>query len=148
MKAPIIRRVEPDDLASIYRIELLSFGSDAYPFSYLKLLSMVCRDFFIVAELAGKVIGYAVARVEHRLGHMISIAVVPEHRRQGIASMLMRALLDALSKKGVQRVKLEVRESNVAAQNLYKKMGFRVSGKIERYYGDGETAILMAKELS
>jgi ribosomal-protein-alanine N-acetyltransferase len=59
----------------------------------------------------------------------------------------MSKLIEALIEAGASRVLLEVRESNKSAINLYKKLGFEVIGEVERYYSNGEKAIVMAKEL-
>ena len=61
--------------------------------------------------------------------------------------MLLREAIKKAREKGAKRLLLEVRVSNVAAQELYKKFGFRVAGVIESYYSDGESAYLMNLDL-
>lgn len=76
--------------------------------------------------------------------HIGTIAVRPGYRQQGIAQrLLVRVLLEAM-RSGATHALLEVRVSNLAAQNLYKKLGFEVVGFRKGYYQDTqEDAVLM-----
>lgn len=77
-------------------------------------------------------------------GHISTLAVHPDYRRQGIGEALLRAGLSALARTGMQRASLEVRASNQAAQRLYAKFGFSVYGRRRGYYQDnGEDALIM-----
>jgi ribosomal-protein-alanine N-acetyltransferase len=79
--------------------------------------------------------------------HIGTIATDPDFRRHGIARrMLAVALLDA-ARAGIQKVFLEVRRGNTAAQALYQRFGFEVSSIRRHYYQDtGEDALLMTLE--
>ncbi|AAL63017.1 ribosomal protein S18-alanine N-acetyltransferase [Pyrobaculum aerophilum] len=111
---------------------------------------------FIVAEIEGKVVGYVMSRVEYgwsnihrgkavRKGHIVSVGVLPEARRLGIATaMMLRAMKAMKVYYGASEVYLEVRVSNTPAISLYEKLGYKVVGRIPRYYSDGEDAFLMA----
>lgn len=79
---------------------------------------------------------------------IINIAVIPECRRQGVAYRLFERVLDYCRENNVTAINLEVRESNTAAQSLYKKLGFLTVGERKRYYDGVETAVLMRKELA
>jgi ribosomal-protein-alanine N-acetyltransferase len=68
------------------------------------------------------------------------VASNPQYRRKGYMEKLMRHLID--SKGQGRELWLEVHEVNVSAQNLYEKLGFRLSGRRPRYYKDGATALL------
>ncbi|HDN95778.1 MAG: ribosomal-protein-alanine N-acetyltransferase [Thermoplasmata archaeon] len=130
-----IRRCREEDLEDVYKIETLSFKF-AYPrllfYDYLKKL-------FFVLEDEGKIIGYVMADEERNL--IVSIAVHPDYRRKGYGKMLMEHVLKFMKGKVI----LQVRKSNEAAINFYKKLGFRRVGEIRKYYIDGEDAILMSK---
>jgi ribosomal-protein-alanine N-acetyltransferase len=113
---------------------------------------------FIVAEENGRVIGYIMCRIEMGLssfqrlgiakkGHIISIAVLPEHRRQGVGYALVREAMRAMLRSKVKECFLEVRVSNTPAVNLYRKMGFKVLRTIGGYYSDGEDAYVMSIKL-
>jgi len=113
---------------------------------------------FIVAEENGEVVGYIMCRIETgipsfkllgitRKGHVISIAVLPEHQREGIGYALMREAMQAMVNCKAKECYLEVRASNVPAVNLYRKMGFEVLRTVNGYYADGEAAYVMARKL-
>jgi len=113
---------------------------------------------FIVAEEDGEVVGYIMCRIETgtpsfklfgitKKGHVISIAVLPEHQREGIGYALMQEAMEALVYYRAKECYLEVRTSNVPAVSLYRKMGFEVARTIGDYYADGEDAYVMARKL-
>ncbi|MDP8003422.1 MAG: ribosomal-protein-alanine N-acetyltransferase [Caldisphaera sp.] len=84
----------------------------------------------------------------HRVGHVISIAVLPEYRKKGIGSMLLNEAINRMKLNyNVEAVYLEVRVSNNEAINLYKKYGFEEVRIINEYYRDGEDAYVMVKTL-
>lgn len=77
-------------------------------------------------------------------GDILNIAVLPEVRRKGIARKLLRFILAEANSMGIERLILEVRESNLPAQELYKSMGFKVCGRCKNYYDKPrEDALLM-----
>lgn len=83
-----------------------------------------------------------------RKGHIVSIAVLPEYRRRGIAHSLLSNALKNLSEYGIGECYLEVRVSNNPAIQLYKNLGFTTSRQINGYYRDGEDAYLMVKSMN
>lgn len=78
---------------------------------------------------------------------LMNLAVTPLARRQGIGSHLVKFALKYGASQSVTRVLLEVRSSNIAAQNLYKHLGFRQYGTRNSYYTNPqEDGILMHLE--
>ncbi|MBC7251936.1 MAG: ribosomal protein S18-alanine N-acetyltransferase [Anaerolineae bacterium] len=76
--------------------------------------------------------------------HIGTLAVHPHWRRRGLGSLLLAALLDKAVEKGAIVATLEVRVSNIAAQNLYRAFGFEQVGLRPGYYQDnGEDALIM-----
>lgn len=131
-----IRAAGRDDLAAIAAIQNASPGASLWtPESYL---DHDCR----VAVSGGRVVGFLVARVtapDER--EILNIAVEPSLRRSGIGRILMETVL--AEARGTVWY-LEVRESNEAATNLYKTLGFLPSGRRENYYHEPvEAAIVM-----
>ena len=139
-----IRPATRDDLGAIARIQVDSRETPAWePSSYL---DYDCR----VARVAGgdRVTGFLVSRqvtpagIANEEREILSIAVDPAHRRQGIGRALVEAELASAS-KGTTWF-LEVRESNIAAISLYTAVGFSPSGRRPGYYHDpAEAAIVM-----
>jgi len=129
-----------------------------YTTSFFMNLYQRFPETFIVAEENGDVVGYIMCRIETgipsfkllgiaRKGHVISIAVLPEHQREGIGCALMREAMEAMVNYKAKECYLEVRASNVPAVNLYRKMGFEIIRTIRGYYADGEAAYMMARKL-
>ncbi|MBM4466149.1 MAG: ribosomal-protein-alanine N-acetyltransferase [Chloroflexi bacterium] len=79
--------------------------------------------------------------------HISTIAVQPTWRRKGIGELLLAAMLDRAIELEAEMATLEVRASNVVAQNLYHKYGFQQAGSRRRYYRDNdEDALIMSTE--
>ena len=74
---------------------------------------------------------------------LLSIAVEPAEQGKGLAKMLMEYCCNELTKLGIEKFFLEVRESNIAAISLYKKMGFEKISERKKYYANGEAAVIM-----
>jgi ribosomal-protein-alanine N-acetyltransferase len=114
---------------------------------------------FLVAEENGDVAGYIMCRVEVGLanlglsglvkkGHVVSVAVLPEHRRKGVGEALVKEAMNAMKVQyNAKQCYLEVRETNEPAINLYKKLGFEIARTVNGYYTDGESAHVMTKKL-
>lgn len=81
------------------------------------------------------------------IAHITTIAVAPEHRKRGLARILLARTEKTLAVKGFESMILEVRVSNLAAQNLYSNSGFVIIQKLNDYYHDGEDAYMMSKSL-
>ncbi len=81
-------------------------------------------------------------------GHITNVAVTKRARGKGYAVALVEHLKKESIKNHIERLTLEVRVSNISAQSLYKKMGFKEAGIRKKYYSDnGEDAIIMWCEL-
>jgi len=97
-----------------------------------------------VAEVDGAVVGMIVAWLMVDEAHIATIATHPNHRRQGIASALLRHALNYMKDEGARTAFLEVRIGNTVAQEMYRAFGFAETGRRPRYYKDNsEDAILM-----
>lgn len=139
----ICRRMTLEDVPAVYANELKTFHT---PWSYQSFVDEMTTNKcarYIVAEADGQVVAYAGAWLVFEEGHITNIAVDEAYRGQGIGLMVTRALLQYAANLGVQYMTLEVRRSNLAAQGLYKKLGFLELGVRKRYYEDnGEDAFL------
>jgi len=113
---------------------------------------------FIVAEEDGELVGYVMCRIETGLpdfgllgiakrGHVISIAVLPEHQREGIGTALMNEAIVSMRVYKAKECYLEVRVSNTSGVKLYEKLRFEVSRVVHNYYTDGEDAYIMSLKL-
>ena len=138
-----IREVRSEDMQAVLKIEYRCFP-DPYPLSLLDQLYQSYPNGFIVVELNGEVVGYAIGTMRWGgVGHVLAIAVDPPYQKRGIGSMLMENLVGRLRAGGAKKIRLEVRKSNLGAKQFYLTLGFREEGEIPYYYENGETAVLM-----
>ena len=105
------------------------------------------RGYDLVAALDGQVIGYAGAWIILDESHITNIAIAEAFRGNGYGRLLTQALLQYLSNLGASYATLEVRKSNLRAQNLYTSLGFQPVGWRKRYYEDNkEDALIMYRD--
>lgn len=96
----------------------------------------------------GTVLGYVGSQTCFEDADILNVAVVPAVRRRGIAAALMRELEVRLAPKGVERITLEVRASNVPAIRLYEGLGYTQVGLRKGYYEKPrEDALILQKQL-
>ncbi len=143
----VIRRAEVRDLDGLCDVENACFSP---PWSRASMESTLTGDgrCVLLAEEAGRTVGYASYWRVLEEADVLSVAVLPEFRRQGIGMALMGALLTQAKSESVEIVHLEVRRSNVTAQSLYERCGFAADGLRPRYYSrPTEDAVLMSCRL-
>ena len=162
---PIVRRVQPTDLLSLNLCNLDPFTENYDLSFYLSYLMKWPSLFQCVEDDRGQIVAYSIGKLEtspphhpHPLpwhGHITVLTVSPQHRRQGYARLLTDALETSCNAANAFFVDLYVRESNKAAINMYKKMGYSVYRRVVKYYSedledkgqDGEDAFDMRKPL-
>jgi len=153
-----LRQFTPADLDSVMGINRICLPENYAPYFFLDTFNSL-PETFIVAEAQGLVVGYIMCRMEHgfsdlrrlkfaKKGHIISVAVIPDYRNQGIGYSLVEKALSALSALQADECYLEVRTNNDPAITLYRKMGFEISRTVPRYYYDGSEAHVMTKILA
>ena len=152
----ILRRCERSDIIPVMEINLRTLPEHYSDYFYESLLEEL-PEAFIVAEISGKIIGYIMCKIEHgfsnfkklgfvKKGHVVSIAVIDEHRRKGFGSVLADEALKGVKIRQCSELYLEVRCSNTDAVRLYEKLGFSIIQRLKAYYRDGEDAFVMAIE--
>lgn len=93
-------------------------------------------------------IGFVLARVVADEAEILTLAVVPEARRQGHGAVLLAAAMAGAAARGARAMFLEVADSNEAARALYARAGFAPVGRRRRYYPDGGDALVLRRELT
>lgn len=140
-----VRPAERADLLEVYRIETDAF-TQPWPFSAFEQYLGEPGFFVAVGE---SVLGYIIADVVSNqgipLGHIKDIAVREDTRGKGIGRLLLKRAITMLEAQRVHAIKLEVREHNERAINLYRAHGFEHRRTIEEYYDDGEDALLLVR---
>lgn len=141
-----VRRWEVADNKRIAEMEEKYFSD---PWNY-KMLTETCLlpNFigFVIFDEKG-VRGYIGSTYCIDEGEITLVAVDEDVRRKGYATRLLEELENALSALGVERLLLEVRMSNYAAQKCYVKYGFTLLSIRKNYYGNTEDAIIMEKRI-
>ncbi|TLN00063.1 ribosomal-protein-alanine N-acetyltransferase [bacterium] len=134
-------------LEGVLAIENISFPTPWSRTAFAHELLHNDFAYYIVALEGKQVIGYAGMWRILDEGHITTLAVHPDYRRRKIGAGLLKELLREGVRRGCARMTLEVRPSNIAAQELYTKMGFVSHGRRPGYYSDTkEDAIIMWKD--
>jgi len=149
-----VRLFKPSDLDGVIRINRECLPENYSPLFFMNLYKRF-PETFIVAEVNREIVGYIMCRIEtgipsfkvlgiSKKGHVISIAVMSGHHRKGVGFELIQEATRAMVNYKAKECYLEVRESNLPAIQLYKKLGFEVARSIRNYYADGENAFVMS----
>jgi [ribosomal protein S18]-alanine N-acetyltransferase len=144
---PILDRMQLKDLDRILEIERASFPQ---PYSRDIFEEELTLDiaYPMVLRLGGIIVGFIDYWVVKNEIHLINVAVDVAYRHQGWGSFLVEHLEKAAYQHEATKIFLDVRESNLAAIQLYQKFGYKKVGVRRRYYSDnGENALVMAKHL-
>lgn len=143
-----IRQAVSADAATLAEIERRCF-SDPWSKAGIEETIQHGTTIGLIADLAGTVTGYLMIRISGEEGEILNLAVLPEHRRRGIARELLARGLAALRSAGVAEAYLEVRESNQAAISLYGAHGFKPVGMRPHYYrSPAEDALVLRVQLA
>ena len=132
-----------DDIDEVLNISDLSLKESWSRDSFFNELSNPVAK-YLIAKVNDKVVGFAGIWTVLDEGQITNIAVHPDFRNIKIGSALVEGLISNLNEWKLNSMTLEVRKSNIPAQNLYKKYGFKEEGLRKRYYSDNkEDAIIM-----
>ncbi len=134
----MIRPVRSIDFNELLEVEAQASPKSQYDLWELKSLQWKYPETFLLS-ISDKIDGYIVFSPS---GHVVSMAVRPERRRQGIGTRLIR---EAIGHCAGKPLRLEVRVSNSGAQEFYLKYGFRKRAIVPGYYRDGEDALVMER---
>ena len=141
-----IRIMTEDDAEKVAEISKLSFPSPWSIESYIQEIRNPVA-LYLVATLDSYIVGFIGTWNVLDESHITNVAVHPKFRKRNIGSLLLKNLIKICEEKyGILSFDLEVRASNIAAQNLYSKFNFKNNGIRKGYYTDDkEDAILMCR---
>jgi [ribosomal protein S18]-alanine N-acetyltransferase len=144
----VIRKMTLEDIPAVIDLDQKSFTLPWPERSFRFELTDNPASRCWVAELDGRVVGMIVAWLIVDEVHVATLAIHPDFRRQGVGTKLLAHTLQALLAEGARSSFLEVRASNRAAQDMYRKFGYEVTGRRRRYYRDNdEDAVLMTLDV-
>ncbi len=159
-----IRQFEKADFDTLWRIDQACFDPQL-AYSRVEMAFYMRRpgSFALVAEGEGAavrgnggapagisgfgILGFIVAEIRRKSGHIITIDVVAEARRAGVGSALLQAAEEQLARAGAGAVALETPVNNEAAIRFYKQKGYFVEKTVAGYYSNQMDALVMTKEL-
>lgn len=145
-----IRPLTEDHKSQVLKLNIRCFrnGDNYTKYTFDFLLNEPKTLGYRVVTPADEMVGFAFVMVtEQNAAHITTIGIAPEHRRRGLAFDLLNHMESALKKREIGTSMLEVRVSNVAAQQLYKRCGYTIVQRINKYYANGEDCFLMMKSL-
>jgi len=144
----VIRPMTYSDLDDVVRLEKMCFGLGAWSRgAFASELKRGQKSYFVVARINGVLVGFAGWRQEGDEAHVANIAVHPKMRGRKIGELLLRTILEEAVRRGLNTSLLEVRKSNIIAQNLYRKYGYKVVTIRRAYYQFPlEDAVIMKLE--
>jgi ribosomal-protein-alanine N-acetyltransferase len=141
-----IQRLGLEDVSAIEAIEQTEMQA---PWSRMMFVSEIVKTTSIClgAFVDNRLVGYVIVSRYVDAWHVMNLVVVPEHRREGIATRLLGELFELAGDDDRRGFTLEVRVSNAAAIQLYETLGFVSQGIRRGYYTDNrEDALIMWRE--
>jgi ribosomal-protein-alanine N-acetyltransferase len=139
--------MKEDDIPVVLEIEEISFAT---PWSEKDFLSELYNKSALtkVAAFEGNIIGYICVTCRAHESHILNLAVHPDFKRRGVATILMDEAMKELKKRGCVFMHLKVRVSNTGAQKFYELLGFKVESIRKKYYDKpDEDALMMIRRL-
>ncbi len=143
----VIEDMTLGDVDAVQEVERASFPVPWPANAFRHELTQNKNARYIVAREDDRVVGYAGLWLSLDEAHITTFAVHPERRRRKVGERMLLRVFDLATELSAEWLTLEVRASNVGAQRLYEKYGFRAAGIRRRYYSDNnEDAIIMWTE--
>ena len=142
----IIEQASWRDLLALSALEKMCFNRDAWPL--IELMGVLTFPGVVRLRAVGdsKLVGFVAGDPRRRdnTGWILTLGVLPDWRRQGIASVLLSKCEERLH---MPQMKLSVRRSNTAAIRLYEKLGYKQVDIWSKYYRGGEDGLVLVKEM-
>ena len=143
-------RCGEESVRELSRLERICFPEDFWSeISFTEALSVpACALFAVFPADSDDIAAYGMIYTAADEGDLANIAVLPEHRRQGLGKAFLSELCARAKERGALKLYLEVRESNEGARALYRSADFTEIGKRRNYYvNPREDAVIMEKSL-
>jgi ribosomal-protein-alanine N-acetyltransferase len=143
-----VTAIDASQLDDVLRVERAVFG-DPWPRRFFEEELRARESVACAVRHQGRLAGYLLGWSLPEELHLGNLAVAPEYHRRGVATFLLRWIMDEARARRALRIALEVRTSNFAAQELYRAHGFEAVALRKGYYQDsGEDALVMVCELA
>lgn len=144
-----IRRMNPADIREVAVLEAQNFSTPWSENGFADALKQP-DNIFLVAEMHdGTIAAYCGLYSSIDEGEITNVAVSEPVRRQGIGFAVMEELFYQAGAQGIEKIFLEVRQSNISARRLYEKAGFTDCGVRKNFYErPREDAVVMCADIS
>lgn len=142
-----IRTFFPNDIPAVASVVREALREN-YPTSLYLDIHRWWREGFLVAEVDGHPAGFLAAVISAEAqARVLMFAVGAGFRRRGIGTMLMNEFMRACGSRGIRKIELEVRQSNVDGIRFYERYGFGIAFTLPHFYTDGEDGYKMIRNL-
>ena len=150
--APTSYEIHPlteKNLKEVMRLNLRCFkkGENYNKHTFAFLMNDPTTLSYRVATPNEQIVGFIFVMTTNGIGHITTIGVAPEHRRRGLAEKMLLNIEEALKRRSITTISLEVRVSNIGAQSLYRGLNYTIVQRLNNYYNNGEDGYLMVKSL-
>ncbi|MBP2646255.1 MAG: ribosomal-protein-alanine acetyltransferase, partial [Firmicutes bacterium] len=136
MSAISIRKMESADIDAVVAVENASFLTPWSRAAFEEEINENDLAHYLVMECDWQVVAYAGMWMILDEAHITNVAVLPQHRHQGLGKALLTSLINKARDLGATAMTLEVRVSNAVARQLYEHFGFFEKGRRRQYYTD------------
>jgi ribosomal-protein-alanine N-acetyltransferase len=143
MRGIKIYLMSENDLEAVHDIESRIFPQPWSVNLFRGELLKPDKRVYLTAKVDDKLVGYVGLMLVDGEAHITTMAVDTPYRGKRVGSLLALRIIEIALLKRVHWLTLEVRESNEGAQELYKRFGFKKIGVRQKYYADGENAVIM-----
>lgn len=142
-----VRAMRAEDVDAVVAIETEAFSSPWRRETFLELIGRRNLELLVIEHGSEGIVGYAVLWCILDQGELANLAIKPAMRGKGLGTRLLGRVVEVAREQGVETMYLEVRESNAAALELYRRFGFSQVGLRRGYYDHPkeDARILMAK---
>jgi ribosomal-protein-alanine N-acetyltransferase len=147
MEEIILRKMTLEDVDAVTELDEKSFEKDAWSRRLFIYEAENPNAEYTVAEIDGKIIACIGINIFEDTAYISTIAVDTEFRRRGIGQKLIAESISIAQNLGAKYMLMEVRCSNIPSISIFKKFGFKVLRREEKYYSDGEDAFLMGRKI-
>lgn len=148
MNPALLRAATPADLEGVYRIEIACFKERRFRRDHVDWILHNERAVTLVEDGGARLDGAIMLLFEGQICRVLSVAAMPEQRRKGLGTEMMKAAEVEARKRGCAQVRLEVSTRNYAAIEFYRGLGYKTDGVLYGYYSWGEDAYSMVYGLA
>ncbi|MHB1439223.1 MAG: GNAT family N-acetyltransferase [Cuniculiplasma sp.] len=133
----LIKRLQAEDLEDLVKLEVRAFEVGPYSLEMLEYALQEAGDMAFKIEESKRIAAYIIASpISDESIDIESVAVDPDFRGKGLAKSLMNYVENMAKEMGFKRMQLEVREFNMEAIGLYKKLGYELKELLKNYYSE------------